>query len=139
MMGNLFISLLIAALAVEKGLTAPTPLPPPPPATAPNGRQCVKLEIPLKVNINSTHWIQPKVDSNVDAVDWVDQATTWTSPGTLPGGPVTISGTFKITGQLCVPRSGKKADVLQIATHGVGFDSRLATIQVHRFIPGRQH
>ncbi|KAI1044254.1 hypothetical protein LB504_013050 [Fusarium proliferatum] len=35
-----------------------------------------------------------------------------------------VHGTYSISAQLCIPADGKKADVLQIATHGLGFDKR---------------
>ncbi|KAF4497072.1 alpha beta-Hydrolase [Fusarium agapanthi] len=37
---------------------------------------------------------------------------------------LTVHGTYSISAQLCIPADGKKSDVLQIATHGFGFDQR---------------
>jgi hypothetical protein len=52
--------------------------------------------------------------------------STWTSPNITArmNGTVTVKDTFKISGQLCVPPHGAKADILQLATHGVGYDKR---------------
>ncbi|KAK4148416.1 hypothetical protein C8A00DRAFT_39018 [Chaetomidium leptoderma] len=80
----------------------------------------------------ATHWLQPRVDSNIDAVEWVTEMTTWSSPNMTERiiGNITIEDTFKISGQLCVPPRGARSDVLQIATHGVGFDKRYWDVEV---------
>ena len=114
------ISLLLAALAVQQGnanLANP----------ASTTRPCVQLEIPVKLSTTATRWLQPRVDSSIDAVDWVVYMTTWSTPNITEriNGTVVITDTFKINGQLCVPPKGAKADILQLATHGVGYDKRL--------------
>ncbi|KAK0625970.1 hypothetical protein B0T14DRAFT_471472 [Immersiella caudata] len=114
-MASVVVVLVLAAVSLaKKGRAAPT------------GRQCVQLEVPVSVNTTATHWLQQKVDSNIDAVDYVYDMTTWTSPNTTSRilGEITVKETFKITGQLCVPAKGSRSDTLQIATHGVGFDKR---------------
>jgi hypothetical protein len=116
-MATLLLSLLVAAQAANKASAMPP--------TNTNTRQCVQLEIPVKLSsFTTTKWNQPRVDSTVDTVDWVDWMTTWTTPSDKAAGNVTVSGTFKINGQLCVPPKGARSDVLQLATHGVGFDKR---------------
>ncbi|KAK9326637.1 hypothetical protein V1520DRAFT_358791 [Lipomyces starkeyi] len=37
---------------------------------------------------------------------------------------ITVSGTYGISAQLCVPPDSKNRELLQIATHGLGFDKR---------------
>jgi hypothetical protein len=115
-MASLLMSLLFAILAVEEGSATRTN----------TARQCVQLEVPVKVSTTATRWLQPRVDNNIDAVEWVSEMTTWSSPNTTERiiGEVIINDTFKIRGQLCVPSRGNRSDVLQIATHGVGFDKR---------------
>lgn len=96
-------------------------------STNPNNttKQCVELEIPVTISANNIKADVPRIDSNIDAVDWVQFMDTWTVNladhivGVLP-----VSDTFTISAQLCVPVDGDKADILQIATHGVGFDKR---------------
>ena len=80
----------------------------------------------MSVDTTTTKWLQPRVDSNIDAVDWVNYMTTWTSPNLTERmlGDITVKQTFKINGQLCVPPKGAKSEILQLATPGVGFDKR---------------
>lgn len=117
-MASVIIAIIAAAVHFKKGHASPITL-----AT----RSCVQLEIPLNVSLNTTKWLQPRVDNNVDAVDWADNMSTWSSPKNRAIGNVQVSGTYKIAGQLCVPDQGAHSDILQVATHGVGFDSRFVT------------
>jgi hypothetical protein len=115
-MASVLIILVLAALSVKKGRATPTT----------NSRSCVQLEVPVSVDTTAIKWLQPRVDSNVDAVEWVTDMTTWTSPNITERmiGTIIVKDTFKINGQLCVPSKGAKSDILQLATHGVGFDKR---------------
>lgn len=126
MASALVVLVLAAASLVKKGKATPTGPP------GPDGRPCVQLEVPVTVNTKATHWLQNKVDSTVDAVDWVDDMTTWSSPNTTSRvlGQITVKETFKISGQLCVPAKGSRSDILQLATHGIGFDKRYWDVEV---------
>lgn len=119
----LVVLVLAAASLIKKGKASPT---------GPDGRPCVQLEVPVTVNTKATHWLQNKVDSTVDAVDWVNDMTTWSSPNTTSRilGQITVKETFKISGQLCVPAKGSRSDILQLATHGVGFDKRYWDVEI---------
>lgn len=69
----------------------------------------------------------PRVDSNIECGNYVVDADTWTSPNVTQR--VTSVGqlneTFSINAQLCVPaKDATKKHVLQVVTHGVGFDMR---------------
>lgn len=89
---------------------------------------CKQLNIPLHVTADSAVYDIPKVDNDIDATSWaIFDATRTTIHGV--GNIIkntTTSGTFNIHAQLCVPKSTKnsKNNVLQIATHGVHYDSR---------------
>ncbi len=90
-------------------------------------KQCVELEVPIPVLATNHHYTMPRVDSNIDAVDWTLNVTTWSTPSAAERvtALVPVDRTFKISAQLCVPRQrGAKADILQIGTHGLGFDKR---------------
>lgn len=66
-----------------------------------------------------------RVDSNIDAVEWTLDLDTWSSPNATARilGELPVEDDFVISAQLCVPDAGgNKADILQIASHGVGFD-----------------
>lgn len=65
--------------------------------------------------------------SNFDAAVFALQATTQGVNGTQEAlsGYATVSGTYRVSTQYCVPDGGASAgagDVLQILTHGIGFD-----------------
>lgn len=89
--------------------------------------QCVQLEVPVPVTATNYHYALPRVDNNIDAVDWIWNLTTWShqAPDGHVTGPVPVNTTFTISAQLCVPPQRSKSDILQIATHGIGFDKRL--------------
>lgn len=93
---------------------------------APLSKQCIQLEVPLLITANNSRFDLPRVDNNIDAVDWVWDLTTWShqSETGRATGVIPVNDTFTISAQLCVPPQGAKADVLQIATHGIGFDKR---------------
>jgi hypothetical protein len=89
-------------------------------------KQCVDLEVPVSVSASNYKLDVPQVNSNIDAVDWVRNLTTWSSPNVTDRiiGRIPVNDTFKISGQLCVPMDGPKKDFLQIATHGIAFNKR---------------
>jgi hypothetical protein len=66
---------------------------------------CVKLQVSVPVMVTNYHYIQPRVDSNIDAIDWTVNTTTWTTPNASERvtGPVHIDRTFSINAQLCIP------------------------------------
>ncbi|KAF5530778.1 alpha beta-hydrolase [Fusarium mexicanum] len=86
-------------------------------------KNCVQLLIPVTASANNTRYNSVKVESNIDLVDFVWDTSTWShanrSVELLP-----VNGTYSINAELCIPADGKKSDVLQIATHGLGFDKR---------------
>lgn len=109
----------VALMMCTRSSAAPAP-------AAPLSKQCVQLEVPLLITANNSRFDLPRVDSNIDAVDWVWDLTTWShmSETGRVTGVIPINDTFTISAQLCIPQQGAKADILQIATHGVGFDKR---------------
>jgi pimeloyl-ACP methyl ester carboxylesterase len=85
---------------------------------------CEELDIPVTATAPSAIYDIPQIDSNLEATAWAVNSSIRTSTG---GGIIentTTSGSYNIHGRLCVPKSSNKSDILQIATHGVGFDSR---------------
>lgn len=90
------------------------------------GKQCVQLDVPVPVSANNSHYQSPKVDNNIDATDWFWETSTWSHPNSSLriDGSIPVHSTFTIRAQLCVPSDGKKSDILQIASHGIGFDKR---------------
>ncbi|ENH72145.1 hypothetical protein FOC1_g10006517 [Fusarium oxysporum f. sp. cubense race 1] len=105
--------LLIGLSALSPALATPTG----------HTKNCVQLQIPVTASANNTRYNSAKVESNIDLVDFVWDTSTWShanrSTEALP-----VRGTYSISAQLCIPANSKKSHVLQIATHGLGFDKR---------------
>lgn len=81
-MSFLQISALVALMMGAQSSAAPAP-------AAPLSKQCVQLEVPLLVTENNSGFDLPRVESNIDAVDWVWDLTTWSHSG--ENGRVTAS------------------------------------------------
>ncbi|KAF4340449.1 alpha beta-hydrolase [Fusarium beomiforme] len=88
-----------------------------------HAKNCVQLQVPITTSANNTRYNSVKVENNIDLIDFVWDTSTWShanrSAEVLP-----VHGTYSISAQLCIPPGGKKQDILQIATHGLGFDKR---------------
>ena len=88
---------------------------------------CKQLDIPVFATSDSAVYHYPRVDNDVEATAWAIYSDTWSTPAGVQTviKNTTTSGTFNIHAQLCVPKaSGNKQNILQIATHGVHYDSR---------------
>ena len=86
---------------------------------------CKQMNIPVTTAANNAIYNIPRVDNDIEATAWAIYDATRTTPHDAQNiiKNTTTLGVFNIHAQLCVPRSRQK-DVLQIATHGVHFDSR---------------
>ncbi|KAF2425554.1 alpha/beta-hydrolase [Tothia fuscella] len=86
---------------------------------------CTQFNIPVVATAPSAIYDIPRVNNDIEAAAWTIHSGTWS----IPEGPqliirnTTTFGTFNIHVQLCVPKSTSK-NTLQIATHGVHYDSR---------------
>ncbi|KAM3066981.1 hypothetical protein ACMFMG_007123 [Clarireedia jacksonii] len=87
---------------------------------------CKQFNIPLYATANSAIYDVPRVDNDIEATAWAIYDATRTNPHNVENiiKNTTTSGTFNIHAQLCIPNSSTKKDILQIATHGVHYDSR---------------
>ncbi|KAF2095695.1 alpha/beta-hydrolase [Rhizodiscina lignyota] len=87
---------------------------------------CKQLDIPVFATAASAIYDIPRVDNDIEATAWAIYDATRDTPHNVQNiiKNTTTSGIFNIHAQLCVPKSSKKEDVLQIATHGVHYDSR---------------
>ncbi|KAK6408903.1 hypothetical protein LTR95_018371, partial [Oleoguttula sp. CCFEE 5521] len=88
---------------------------------------CKSFDIPIFATADSAVYDIPRVNNDVGATAWA----IWDATRTTPHGPdsrlqnTTTSETFKIHAQLCMPRvHSPHGDILQLATHGVHYDSR---------------
>ncbi|KAH8802577.1 hypothetical protein F5884DRAFT_802370 [Xylogone sp. PMI_703] len=87
---------------------------------------CKQLNIPVPATADSAIYNIPKVDNDLEATAWAIYDATRDTPHNVQNiiKNTTTSGTFNIHAQLCVPKSSAKSGILQIATHGVHYDSR---------------
>lgn len=89
---------------------------------------CRQLDIPVTATAESAIYNIPRVDSDIDAIAWAIYTDTWSTVGGSDRiiKNTTTSGTFNIHAQLCIPKRDvdKKKGILQLATHGVHYDSR---------------
>ncbi|KAH6887759.1 hypothetical protein B0T10DRAFT_574928 [Thelonectria olida] len=93
-------------------------------------KHCVQLDVPVTVSANNTRFDTPRVDSTIDAVGWIWDTYTWSRQNRTRGPVIPIHRTFTIAAELCVPSQGKKAHILQLATHGALYDKRYWDVQV---------
>ncbi|OAK96219.1 hypothetical protein IQ06DRAFT_49905 [Phaeosphaeriaceae sp. SRC1lsM3a] len=87
---------------------------------------CKAFDIQVSATAPSAVYDIPSVNNDIEATAWAIHDTTRTTLHREAAviRNTTTSGIFKIHGNLCIPSSSSKKDVLQIATHGVGYDSR---------------
>ncbi|KAE9364193.1 alpha/beta-hydrolase [Stipitochalara longipes BDJ] len=87
---------------------------------------CKQLDIPIFATADSAIYDIPRVDNDIEATAWAIFDATRDTPHSVQNilKNTTTSDTFNIHAQLCVPQSSQKKDILQIATHGVHYDSR---------------
>lgn len=87
---------------------------------------CRQAIIPISATADSAVYDIPQVNNDIEAAAWA----IWDATRTTPHGVTdiiknsTTSGVFNINVQLCIPKAPRDEDVLQIATHGVHYDSR---------------
>ena len=93
----------------------------------PNGI-CHQFDIPITAEAPGAVYGIPQVVDDLTTVQWAVHVDTWSWKARPDHGIVknlTISGTYNIHAQLCVPTgAGRKTNVLQIATHGGHYDGR---------------
>ena len=66
----------------------------------------------------------PQVNKDIEATQYACTRDTWSTIPDFVIRNTTVSGTYNISAQLCIPDDGDKKDYLQIATHGLAFDKR---------------
>lgn len=86
-------------------------------------RPCIDFQLPVAVEATQSVLDVPRVDNNIDAVKFIWNLETWSSPNLTERvkGEVQVKQTFLIGARLCVPEHGHKKNTLHIATHGGGF------------------
>lgn len=87
---------------------------------------CKQFDIPVFAAAPSAIYNIPRVNNDIEATAWAIYDATRSTPHSAQNiiKNTTTSGIFNIHAQWCVPKSSRKKDILQIATHGVHYDSR---------------
>ena len=105
-----------------------------------SNRPCTTFTIPVPIIAQNHVYDIVHVDSNIDATHYAQDIDTWDNPDFTHRvvTNITISKTYNIHAQLCVPPNGAKQPSLYLATHGGQFDSRYWDAQVepkkHNFV-----
>ena len=90
-----------------------------------SGRPCVNFMLPVLATAQNVEYDIIHVEDNINATAYAVDLDTWsfnTTSRILRN--ITVSDTFDISVQLCVPPNGTKKQNLFIATHGGLFDKR---------------
>jgi hypothetical protein len=92
------------------------------------GISCAQWTLPVAATADNVIFDVPRVDNNIDAANYAWYQDTWSTPNLTERTKsiLPVDDTFGINVQLCVPTASteSKAEILQIATHGFGFDKR---------------
>lgn len=111
--------ILLALTLLSKGLEAgPVPYPA-------SDRPCMNFMLPVPATAQNAEYDIIHVDDNVNATAYAVDLDAWSFNATSRlHRNITVSDTFDISVQLCIPPNGTKSQNLFIATHGGLFDKR---------------
>ncbi|KAI0379244.1 hypothetical protein F5Y04DRAFT_283028 [Hypomontagnella monticulosa] len=96
-------------------------------------KQCTEFFVPVAVTATNNHYTMPRVDNNIDAVQWALNFSVWDAPTPAQRNTsdIAIHQSFNISGRLCVPTTkNDKSDTLQIAVQGNAWDKRYWDVSV---------
>ena len=98
----------------------------PSPASDRPTRPCVNFMLPVPATAQDIEYDTIHVSDNINATAFAVDLDTWSSKNATSRvlRNITVSDTFDISVQLCIPPNGIKKQNLFIATHGGGFDKR---------------
>lgn len=101
---------------------------------------CQQFDVPISASAENSIFNLTHIDNDITARSWAiveDTRTTLRGAGRILEN-ITVSGTYNIHAQLCLPSGDNaKKDIVQIATHGGHYDSRYWNAKLKpRSIPG---
>lgn len=98
-------------------------------AAAQTEPRCYDLMLDVPANATNFDAGVAVIDSDIDVASWVIEMDRWNAPESIDRvvKEVPISGTFCTYAQLCFPDPSKDKKVMQILSHGGGFDHRYCT------------
>jgi len=89
-------------------------------------RNCVNLTVPVDISSRNAVFNIDVPQTNLDATTFIQNSTQQGRNFTdvALSGYATVSGSYKISAQFCVPSEAQTASTstVQILTHGIGFD-----------------
>ncbi|KAL1854216.1 hypothetical protein Plec18167_000133 [Paecilomyces lecythidis] len=86
-------------------------------------KECVQLNVPVQISANNTHFDTLSVNKTSDVANWVWDTWTWSHQNKSRDlGVIPVHDTFNINAKLCTPTQGAKSHILQVASHGSGYD-----------------
>ncbi|CAM1509813.1 Fc.00g001480.m01.CDS01 [Cosmosporella sp. VM-42] len=114
---------LITVLTVGMSLLAPTSATATHAATYGATKSCIELQVPIQVSATNPHYASQRVDSNIDAMNWLWDTYTWSHPNltTRITGEIYVHEKFNISARLYWDvqfRSGQYSYVDAAIAHG---------------------
>ena len=100
--------------------------------SAVNNRPCIDLMLPIPATAQHTEDNNIHVNNNIDAAAWAVSIDTWSFNEASHVRNFTVSGTYNISAQLCVPPDRSKRQHLIIATHGAFVDKGYWDVAINR-------
>jgi hypothetical protein len=93
-----------------------------------SAKKCVNITVPVTISAKQGIYNLATPQTNLEAIDFARNVTQQgrNFPETILTGSRTISGTYNISTQFCVPTIGNATNAtnptVQVLTHGIGFD-----------------
>lgn len=87
---------------------------------------CQRFTLPITATAAGADYGIARINDDIDASAWAINHDTWSTVQGLMSvvRNTTIGGTYNIHAQLCTPKVSARSNILQIATHGLFYDSR---------------
>ncbi|KXJ92017.1 Alpha/Beta hydrolase protein [Microdochium bolleyi] len=89
-------------------------------ATAVTAKSCTNVTVPVTVSARNGRFDLQPPSNNIDVTDFILKLGRRGANYTQE--MYTVSGTYKIAATYCEPKANHQGSVLQVLTHGVGFD-----------------
>ena len=93
-------------------------------ATSAEAKKCISTIIPVTILARQGVFNVPNMKSNLDATTFSQNLTRINGNFTNSAltGYETVTGDFRISAEFCQPDQADKKPVIQLLTHGIGFD-----------------
>ena len=93
-------------------------------AGAVTARHCQNFTIPVDISSRQGKFLTIPQNGNLDATTFsqlfTENGVNYTN--VLLSGYQTLVGSYNISAQYCIPEKGKTGSIIQLLSHGIGFD-----------------